>query len=91
MLIILLFCFALVLESAPAAEQKRSVDLPIVLDDVDGVTVPVGEGGDVLVSSVPSHFSATALKSLDERDNLIGCHVNPSVSDLLLRGAHTCI
>jgi hypothetical protein len=53
------------------------VDLPIVLDDVDGVTVPVGKGGDVLVSGVPSHFSATALKSLDERDDLIGCHVEP--------------
>ena len=54
------------------------VDLPVlVLDDVDGVTIPVGKGGDVLVSSVPSHFSATTLKSLDERDNLIECHVEP--------------
>ncbi len=54
------------------------VDLPVVLDDVDGVTVPVGEEGDVFVSGVPSHFSAMALKSLDEHDNLIGCHVEPN-------------
>ncbi len=51
--------------------------MPVVLDDVDGVTVPVGEGGDVLVSDVPSHFSATVLKSLNECNDLIKCHVEP--------------
>ncbi len=53
------------------------VDLPIFFDDVDGVTVPIGEGGDVLVSGVSSHFSAKVLKNLDECDDLIGCHVEP--------------
>ncbi len=62
-------------ETFAGGEKGCFVDLTVVLDDVDGVTIPVREGSDVLVSGVPSHFSATALKSLDERDDLIRCHV----------------
>jgi hypothetical protein len=62
-------------ETLTGGAKSCFVNLPAVLDDVDGVTIPVGEGGDVLVCGVPSHFSAMALKSLDERDGLIGCHV----------------
>jgi hypothetical protein len=60
-----------------AGGAKGCFNLLAVLDDINDFTVFVGEGGNVFVSSVPSHFSANALKSLNECDDLIGCHAEP--------------
>ena len=49
--------------------------MAIAFDDVDGDFVLVAKGRDVLGAGVPSHFSATVLKSFNEGDGLVGCHV----------------
>ena len=46
-----------------------------LIDDIDGNIVLVAKGRDVFGAGVPSHFSATALKSFNECDSLVRGHV----------------
>ncbi len=47
----------------------------VILDYVDGMTVRVFGGCNVLGSRVPSHLGALALERLDKDDSQVGRHV----------------
>ena len=57
------------------SSQGGLVDLAITLDDINSDVVLVSKGRDVFGTGVPSHFSAMVLKSFNERDGLVRCHV----------------
>ncbi len=64
--------------------ERDHVNLAVVLDDVDGDSLTIGEGCDVLGSLEPAHRVILALKSLNEDDSLLGAMLNPLVSALSL-------
>ncbi len=49
--------------------------MAITFDDINGDVVLVSKGRDVFGVGVPSHFTATALKSFNKNDGLVRCHV----------------
>jgi hypothetical protein len=62
-------------EAFTGGSQGGLIDLAITFDYVDGDVVLVAKGRDVFGAGVPSHFSATALKSFNECDSLVRGHV----------------
>ncbi len=49
--------------------------MPVVFDDINSDIILVLKGCDVLGARIPTHFSATALKSFNEPDGLVGRYV----------------
>jgi hypothetical protein len=62
-------------EAFAGGSQGGLVNSAITFDDINGNIVLVAKGRDVFGASIPSHFSATALKSFNECDSLVRGHV----------------
>ncbi len=70
LLIIVLFCLALAWNRAPVLLQKdlslglkhSSVDLSVLVDNIDGGPSDIGKGDDLLDAHVPPHLDAFGLE-----------------------------
>ena len=65
------------------------VDLPIVLDDIDGLVFAIDEGGDLLGALVPPHLGALVLEGFDEDDGLRRCHCKSVGECLVVEGLNS--
>jgi hypothetical protein len=79
----MLFCLAGVSASVspPLAEplarsfERGHANLAVVLDDVNGFSLTIGEGRDLLGSFGPAHQVGLALKGLNKDGSLVGGRV----------------
>ena len=57
--------------------EPGQVDSAIVFDDVDGDTITIVEGSDLLGAGRPAHQLGITFEGLNEDDSLIGGQVEP--------------
>jgi hypothetical protein len=62
-------------ETFAGSLEGSLVDLTVAFDDVNGVTILVLEGSNVLGSSISANFGAASLEHFNKGDGLIGSHV----------------
>ena len=67
--------FSCLAESLTHSLERSLVDLAIVLDDVDGLPIMIGESCDFLGSLGPAHQISFVLEGLGEDDSLTRNHI----------------
>ncbi len=55
--------------------ERGLVNLAIIFDDVDGFSITISEGRDLLGSLGPTHRVSVTLEGLNEDDSLVGNHI----------------
>jgi hypothetical protein len=54
------------------------INLAIIFDDVNGFSITICEGCDLLGSLGPAHCVGVALEGLDKDDSLVGNYIKPT-------------
>jgi hypothetical protein len=67
--------FSCLAELLTCSFEHGIVDLAVIFNDVDGFSITISEGRDLLGSLGPAHCVGVVLEGLDEDDSLVGDHV----------------
>jgi hypothetical protein len=57
--------------------ERGLINLAVIFDDVNGFSITISEGCDLLGSLGPAHHVGVALEGLAKDDSLVGNHVKP--------------
>ncbi len=67
--------FSCLAESLTCSLEHGLVNLTVIFDDVNGFSITISEGCDLLGSLGPAHCVGVALEGLDKDDSLVGNHI----------------
>jgi hypothetical protein len=69
--------FCCLAESLTCSFERGLINLEIIFDDVNGFSITISEGLDLLGSLGPAHCVGVVPEGLDKDNSLIGNHVKP--------------